>query len=248
MLAGAATLTTQSEGLLFLAGLLLSVVLVNRTAGKWLTSSFLYLIGPYLAVLVAVGIYYYERGALQDLVWANVIWPASRYLASIRCPYAMTLTIPLKAIRDGTAEVMPGYLSLAATAFVGLPFLYVVAVPLLLAGLAIRLRARAVPSVLIPFWCCGIGIWLSELQRPDLAHLIWGSAILLILVSALWRRISGGRVLTLLLSVSLGLLASIYLVVCVLRADPDRDTSRSACWPISRPGTLVSAGKYAAWR
>lgn len=219
-LAGAATLTSQSEGLLFLAGLVLSAVLVRRIAGKWIANPLLYLIGSYLAVLTAVGAFYYSQGALHDLVWANVIWPASRYLASVGCPYLMNLTTPLRAIREGTAEVMPKYLSLAATAFVGLPFLIVAALPFLLTGSAAWLRTRAFPSVLIPFWCCGIALWFSELHRPDLAHLVWGSAIGLILGSALWRRMTDGPGLTFLLSGALGVLAALYLFVALSAQTP----------------------------
>jgi hypothetical protein len=107
---------------------------------------------------------------------------------------------------------MPRYLSFPVSGFLCLPLLIVAALPVLLVGLAIRLRKLAFQPELIPFWCCGIALWLSELQRPDVQHLIWASPILLILVSTLWRRISPHRGVALLCSASLLAFSSIYIL------------------------------------
>jgi len=210
-LAAAATLTYQSEGPLFLTALVLSVLLVSRTAGKRAVTPLLGLICPYLVLLAGVGAFYFSRGALHDLVWANFIWPASRALGTSNCPYAMFLGHNLGAIRGGLAPTVPGFLSLIVAAFVSLPLLLAVAMPVLLTGLAVRLRALAFTSDLIPFWCGGIALWLSELERPDMVHLIFGSAILLILMSALLRRITTHQGIALLCTASLLVFASIYL-------------------------------------
>jgi hypothetical protein len=210
-LAAAATVTYQSQGPLFLAALVLSSLLVSRRAGERVLIPILVLMGTYLTLLASVAAFYFSRGALHDLFWANFIWPATRALGMNSCPYAMFLGHSLGAIRGGLAATMPGSLSLAAAAFVGLPLLIAVALPVLVLGLAAMLGVRAFTSNLTPFWCCGIALWLSELERPDTGHLIFGSAILLILVSALLRRQTTHPGIALLCSASLLFFAGIYL-------------------------------------
>jgi len=220
VLAAAATLIMQSKGPLFLTALALSVVLVSRGDRKRVVASVTYLVGPYVAVLAGVAAFYFSRGALHDLVWANFTWPASGYLGINNCPYAMLLGHHLMAIGSGMAAIMPAYLSLIAAAFIDLPLLIVAVLPLLVIGLAAWLRARAFASALIPFWCCGIALWLSELHRRDLQHLIFGSAILLIVASALLRRITAHRTVALLCSASLAVFASIYMAEALSARTP----------------------------
>lgn len=219
-LAAAASLITQSKGPLLLMALALSTVLINRGAKKPAVTSVLYLVGPYVVILAGVAAFYFCRGALHELVWANFIWPASRYSASGGCPYAMLLGREVTALGDSMAAIIPGYLSLIPAAFVGLPPLIVTVLPVLLLSLAAWLRKRAFPPDLIPFWCCGIALWLSELHRPDWLHLVWGSAILLILASALLRRIPAHPGVALLCSASLVAFAGIYMASALSARTP----------------------------
>jgi hypothetical protein len=220
VLAAAATLIMQSKGPLFLMALVLSAVLVSRGARKRVVASVTYLVGPYVVVLAGVVVFYFSGGALNDLIWAAFTWPASRYQGLNSCPYAMFLGHHLIAIGQGMAAIMPGCLTLLVAAFIDLPLLIVAALPLLLISLVARLKTRAFASDLIPFWSCGIALWLSELHRPDDQHLAWGSAILLILASALFRRITNHPGVPVLCGASLFVLAAIYVAPALSARTP----------------------------
>jgi hypothetical protein len=237
-LAAAATVTYQSQGPLFFVALVLSSFLVSRTARERPLIPILALIAPYLVLLGGVVAFYFSRGALHDLVWANFVWPATSALGMNSCPYAMFLNHSLGAIRGGLATTVPAFLSLVAGAFVGLPLLIAVALPVLLLGLAAMLGVRAFTSNLIPFWCCGIVLWLSELERPDMVHLIFGGAILLILVSALLHRLTTHPGIALLCSASLLLFAGIYLSQA-LAAQVPVETRRGQLFSQSQDQALV---------
>jgi hypothetical protein len=220
VLAAAATLMMQSKGLLFLMALALSTVLVSHGARKRVVASVTWLVGPYVVVLAGVAAFYFFQGALNDLIWANFTWPVSRYLGINSCPYAMFLGHHLTVISQGMAAIMPGRLTLLAATFIDLPLLIVAALPVLLISLVAWLRTRAFASDLIPFWSCGIALWLSELHHPDNQHLAWGSAILLVLASALFRRITNHPGVPLLCFASLFVLAAIYVAPALSARTP----------------------------
>jgi hypothetical protein len=74
-----------------------------------------------------------------------------------------------------------------------IPFLLIICLPFLLLGLVscIFLQkanwARIFNAIVLPYWAAGLALWISELQRKDIVHLIYGSPLLLILFLVTWN-------------------------------------------------------------
>jgi hypothetical protein len=65
--------------------------------------------------------------------------------------------------------------------------LIVVALPGLLVLVLLCLRLKAFPARLIPFWICGVALYFSEWQRPDIYHLLFGCPVILLTLFALFH-------------------------------------------------------------
>jgi hypothetical protein len=61
------------------------------------------------------------------------------------------------------------------------PFLLVAAFPLLLPAVGARFRWGLVRADILLYWLCGSALWLSELHRKDIIHLVYGSPLWVIL-------------------------------------------------------------------
>ena len=61
------------------------------------------------------------------------------------------------------------------------PILFIAVLPALLPLLGVRYLRHTVSSQVILYWLCGLAIWLSELHRKDIAHIVFGSPLLIIL-------------------------------------------------------------------
>jgi hypothetical protein len=61
------------------------------------------------------------------------------------------------------------------------PFLFVAALPALLPALAARYRSNTVRPEFLLYWLCGWALWLAEIHRKDICHLVFGSPLLMIL-------------------------------------------------------------------
>jgi hypothetical protein len=57
----------------------------------------------------------------------------------------------------------------------------VAALPALLLPLGVRLGVRKIEGVIALYWLAGSALWLSELHRKDISHLVYGSPLLIIL-------------------------------------------------------------------
>jgi hypothetical protein len=69
-----------------------------------------------------------------------------------------------------------------------LPYLLILALPLLLPMLALLWRKNAFKREWLPYWIVGYALWASELHRWDLGHLRNGSVILILLFFTLCER------------------------------------------------------------
>ena len=85
---------------------------------------------------------------------------------------------------------------------------------------AARFRWNLESPVILLYWLCGIGIWLSEVHRPDVPRLVYGSPLLIILcIHFLTQyRASIARVSLRILSVSAVTLL-VFNLLCVLLAE-----------------------------
>jgi hypothetical protein len=71
--------------------------------------------------------------------------------------------------------------TVATAAVLITPFLFVAALPALLPALAARYRSNTLRPEIVLYWLCGWALWLSEIHRKDICHLVFGSPLLMIL-------------------------------------------------------------------
>jgi hypothetical protein len=177
-LAGATTCFLQQKGGLLLIALLLWLWLQRRRKSTSLLSIGA-AAGGYTSVLALVVVYFWTQHALWDLVYANVIWPSQHYSAVNVVPYARGL---VRDCWDHFAIAKAGFRWTVATASVLIaPFLFVAALPALLPALAARSIRNNVRPEIVLYWLCGLALWLSEMHRKDIFHLVFGSPLLIIL-------------------------------------------------------------------
>jgi hypothetical protein len=130
-------------------------------------------------VCLAGGAYFYSRGALASLYYANVTWPAHNYGAINHVPYA------LGTFREYWRHwAMPqhssGYWTIALATFLIIPFIFVAILPLILFLSASRLKTWSSEPILLLYVLSGWALWLSEIHRADIYHIVFGSPLLLI--------------------------------------------------------------------
>jgi Dolichyl-phosphate-mannose-protein mannosyltransferase len=177
-LAGATTCFLQQKGLLLLLALLAWLWIQRRRRSTSL-SSLGAVAGGYISLVGFVLVYFWSRHALWDLFYANVVWPSEHYSAVNVVPYAQGL---IRGCWDHFVIRKSGFRWTIVTAAVLItPFLFVAALPALLPALAVRYRRNAPRPEIVLYWLCGWALWLSEIHRKDIGHLVFGSPLLLIL-------------------------------------------------------------------
>lgn len=203
-LAGVTSCVMPQKGVLLLASLIASGTLRRVYFGpslmtgsalspagkppKW-TAIWL-LAGSFAAVGIGVLAAYWKAGALADLYKANVIWPLSGYHAVNEIPYGLFLL----STAMGTAfrAIGPDWpiTGLFCTGLSLIPLMVVAALPLLASALTLACLFAAdkrrgwLGSPLLTLLLAGGALWLSEMQRRDFAHLVYGSPVLLIVLFA----------------------------------------------------------------
>jgi 4-amino-4-deoxy-L-arabinose transferase-like glycosyltransferase len=192
VLAGLTSCFIQQKGLFLIVAFAL-VILVNGYQSGEAKPQILSRVGLVLAGFAAVGClvlgFFYFSGALSDLIYANLIWPLTSYSKVNVCPYGfglMELCFPsyYKILRD----LFPFPLNQIVAGLILIPFLVIFFLPLLLLGLAgISCLQKAnwgkiFNATMLPYWAAGGALWISELHRKDILHLIYGSPLLLILL------------------------------------------------------------------
>ncbi|HEX4021253.1 MAG TPA: glycosyltransferase family 39 protein [Acidobacteriaceae bacterium] len=177
-LAGATTCFLQPKGVLLFLALLLWLGIQNQQrSASW--SSLGMVAGSYLGVIGLTLAYFWSQSALKDLIYANFLWPYRHYGAVNVVPYARGI------FRDywnhWITPVHGIHWTIGIAAVLIIPFLFVAALPVLLPIIGIlNRRCTARPEILL-YWLCGGALWLSEIHRKDITHLVFGSPLLLIL-------------------------------------------------------------------
>jgi hypothetical protein len=181
VLAGLTTCFTQPKGIyLFVSFLVLLLFLGEK---KKLLSSIGWLTAGYLAVAITVIALYWRAGALPDLIYANVIWPLTQYSAVNKVPYAHEILALYGASWvHALSPVISSPVAFAIASFLMIPFLLVAALPLIAALAVLRYKKLAFNRSTLPYWLAGTALWLSEIHRTDITHLVSGSPLLIILV------------------------------------------------------------------
>lgn len=130
------------------------------------------------AVSMGAGLlYFWSQGALWDLIYANLIWPATSYSTVNDVPYGWG-TMKKWHTFSQTAHGVNVFSVFAP--ILTAPYFLIDALPFLLAILiALRWKDALKPKILL-FLLCGGAIWLSEIHRKDLGRLASGSLLLLV--------------------------------------------------------------------
>lgn len=175
-LAGVTTLILQPKGMLLLLAFLVWLSIQHWRRSTSLTA-LVWVTGGCLGVVAAMLGYFWSQGSLHDLIYANVIWPSHSYGPAYSVPYGFLLLdyfkrwiVPMAGINwtVGTAAVL------------FIPFLFVAALPALLLCLSIKRRVRDIRPEIVLYWLAGSALFLSEIHRKDIAHLVFGSPLLVI--------------------------------------------------------------------
>ncbi len=213
-LAGATTLTLQPKGILLLCAFLAWLwIQYRRQSG--LLISLAWVTGGCLGVVALTLGYFWTQGALGDLIYVNVVWPAHNYGPAFSVHYASYL------VDNFTHWVMPMHginWTIGLATVLVIPFLFVAALPVVLLCLGVSHGIKRLSPEITLYWLAGAALWLSEIHRKDICHLVFGSPLLIILcVFYLQARLNRGFSLTLqLLSITSACLAMATLMIALL--------------------------------
>ncbi len=176
-----AALTTaflQPKGILLLCAIAVWLRIQQRR-GFASRSSLSLLAGGYFGVASFCLLYFWSKGALGDLVYANVVWPWRNYGPSNSVTYAHNLFSTHWVSWPGSEGGL--WWTFPLSAILIAPFLFVAVLPVLLLFIGARSRWNMARPEIMLYWLCGGAIWLAEIHRRDIAHLIFGSSLLVIL-------------------------------------------------------------------
>jgi hypothetical protein len=188
-LAGVTACTLQPKGVLLFCAFLVWFWLQRRRVSAPLFSIGMVTAG-FLGIVGFVLVYFWTQGALDSLVYANFVWPSRHYGGVNDVPYAQgiisTYWDPYITMKN--AFSWPFDLAAIAVAAIFIaPFLFVAALPALMplsafwAILPGRNKWRTVTPEIVLYGLCGSALWLSEIHRTDIIHIVFGSPLLIVL-------------------------------------------------------------------
>ena len=180
---GISTLILQHKGPLLLCAIMAWILIRRKQEPRWLSAA-LFVFTSYLATLGIALLYFYRKDALQAVVFDDFIAPLRMYESSNSVTYAHGL------FRDGIFEfwsALFGNTTWGNVLSLGLvlPDLLIASLPFTVLLLGIRHRSKAGNPEILLLWFTGYALFLSEFQRTDMTHLIWGSPILIVLFAHL---------------------------------------------------------------
>jgi hypothetical protein len=141
--------------------------------------------------------YFWQAGALPGLFYANFVFPLTAYRAVNALPYAYGW---LGAALSPVVQVFGKGYAAAGLLFGGLacvPVLVLVTLPLLAAVVVAAKREWPLRVLIV----AGAAIWISELHRPDIFHLAYGSPVLAVALFGVIR--NAGKLLRTVLAAGL---------------------------------------------
>jgi hypothetical protein len=196
----------QKGAALLAAALCLTVASRHLSGASRIGRPSLFLVSSYFGTLVCVGLWFFKSHALDDLFYTTVVWPLSEYRTLNRVGYgfnSLGVSVAVVArVLKATDWLLP-YLTLLCL----IPLAVIELLPVMAVALLVRVRiqnprnGRVVDPSLATYLLFGFAMWLSELQRPDIYHLVWGSPLLFIGVLVLASRLVPARPRLVMLSV-----------------------------------------------
>ncbi len=130
-----------------------------------------------LATVALAACFFAVQGALTDVFTTTFVWPLQHYSAVNKVPYAYgTFAFNWR----GVPLAGPGsYITALFACLLMVPCLYVAVLPVLLCA-TLAGRSRLLTPQVALLLSCGFALWLSELHRKDIVHLVFGSPLLII--------------------------------------------------------------------
>jgi hypothetical protein len=235
VLAGFAATIMPQKGVLLVMALVVGRLMDGAKPRGWRRAAIdtLWIIGPFLVVGASVVVFFWSQNALYDLVYANLIWPASRYHSVNVVPYAHHLReISYGRNAPILAAILPRPLAAVTAVLTTIPFIVVVVLPFAGGALVLwdvaRRRRVASPAGAVPwtYWCAGFALFASEFHRVDLMHLAYGSPILLLATNGRLAHASGSlpRITRTILVSSV---ASLAALLALIVTTPATEVSRT---------------------
>jgi hypothetical protein len=177
-LAGVTTCILQPKGVLLYCAFLAWIWLQRRRTSAPLSAACL-LTGGYLAVVALVLAYFWSQEALGSLVYVNFVFPREHYSAANGVAYAFAI---LQNYWTPWVTAFGGRIgAVAISSILVMPLMFVAALPLLILFVGIRYKWKSITPVIALYWLCGWALWLSEIHRRDIEHLVFGSLLLIVL-------------------------------------------------------------------
>jgi hypothetical protein len=178
VLAGLTTSFLQPKGVLLFIAFLVWLWIQHRRRTASL-SSLGVIAGGYFSVIGLVLLYFWSKGALSSLIYVNFVWPFRHYEVVNSVPYAQSI---LSNYWDHWVINKNGFRwTIPMAAVLITPLLFIAALPGLLPALGARYRWNMARPEIVLYWLCGGALWLAELHRKDMTHLVFGSPLLIIL-------------------------------------------------------------------
>lgn len=174
LLAGITTCIHQPKGLLLLCSFLVWLWFQRRKTATPLLAAAL-LIESYFTVVALMLTYFWSQEALGSLFYANVVFPRLDYGTVNSISYAFGI---LK--HYWTPWVTAG-LPVPIAAVLIFPFLFVAVLPALILLVSVRYKWKSITPEVALYWLCGWALWIAEIHRKDIEHLVFGSPLLIIL-------------------------------------------------------------------
>jgi len=224
-LAGVTTCFLQPKGILLFLSLLASLWILCRKETTLIPALTSVTTGFMMVGLVVV-LFFWSAGALSDLVYANVVWPLTNYTDVNGVPYGYGLQFYWRIWKESLGSALSAAGGICAASFLAVPFLIIAALPLLVVLFALRHRPLAFNRVTLPYWMAGSALWVSEIHRKDITHLVWGAPILLILCFHLYSLVPQRFRVQRLISICVFSLALVNALVALTTVDRTMSTRR----------------------
>jgi hypothetical protein len=170
------TLCTMFPKGVLLFGALIAILLLRRATGIF------QLFGGAAAVVLVCAGYFWARGALPDLYYQTLVWPARHYGELNAVPYGFGLGGYFWRTFGGFASAVHSVMEFSLASVLWIPPVVVFLLPVILPALSLILRRSALSEETIPYWLVGSALWISEIHRPDMVHLVLASPVFIVLL------------------------------------------------------------------
>jgi hypothetical protein len=207
-LCGIVTWMIQQKGLYLAAAFVLSMLIVRQAKPAVILAT------AYSAVVALPFLVYGFLHCLPDVLYANYIWPASKYSELNAAPYGYPVW---DILRTSLAAHTNAPAARAEDIATSVPFFLIAALPLLLPIAGWSCGRKWLVLRFLPYWLAAFALWFGELHRLDMGHLRNGVVLIAILFFSIceaagnrfWSRIGLINVMFVALTASTNLRATL---------------------------------------